>query len=83
MATITLPIGIDFLNWTQQIRDDLPNLSIPLASRLDDWWDWANQLISVNELAYVPAATKTVFKDREDWRHWAIYFVETLNLEGK
>jgi hypothetical protein len=82
MAIVTLPIGIDFLTWANQIQDDLPDLSLPQASNVNDWWDWANQVIAINELAYVPTATKTVFRTVEDWRHWAIYFVETLNLAG-
>lgn len=77
---ITLPIGIDFLTWSNQIRDDLPDVFIPLASSVDDWWYWANQVISLNELANVPYATKLIFRNIEDWRYWAIYFIETLNL---
>jgi hypothetical protein len=80
MPTIVIPVGIDFLSWSAQIQQDLPDIVIPLATDLSGWWDWANQLISTNELWNVPLATKITFPREEDWAKWAKYFVETINL---
>lgn len=78
--SIVMPVGIDFKTWATQIQQDLPNLVVPLPDTVDTWQDWANQLISVNELWNAPLATKIVFGKTEDWRRWANYFVETIYL---
>jgi len=77
---IVQPVGIDFMTWSLQIQEDLPNLIIPLASDEKNWHGWANQLIAVNELSNAPFATKIAFPKTKDWRHWANYFVETIYL---
>ena len=77
---VVLPVGIDFRTWAKQIQDDLPNLAIPLPPDVKDWQWWANQLISLNDLWNAPLATGIGFSKESDWRKWANYFVETVNL---
>jgi hypothetical protein len=78
MPNVVLPIRIDFVEWSQQIQQDLPNLVIPIATSLEGWRSWANQLILLNELSSVPIPTEIGFPKDEHWRKWANYFVESI-----
>lgn len=80
MAVITLPNNLDFINWAAQIQRDLPNFQIPNPDPEDQWHLWAEQLLANNQFYTVPLPNKQVYPDKEDWRKWAIYFVNSVIL---
>ncbi len=78
MANVLLPLGIDFLTWATQIRQDLPRLSLPIADSVDGWQDWAAQVVNDNALSRVPVPTDLAYPNKEDWKIWAAYFVDSV-----
>jgi len=76
MTNVVLPLKIDFLTWSAQIRQDLPNINIPIADSLEGWREWASQLINDNQLSNIPVPTKLAYPELEDWQKWACYFVD-------
>lgn len=79
MANVVLPLGINFKMWAAQIRQDLPNLSLPIADDLSEWRDWASQVINDNpSLDGIPLPTDLAYPNDEDWRIWASYFVDSV-----
>ncbi len=84
MSNVVLPLGISFKTWTAQIRQDLPNLSLPIADDESTWRDWAAQVVNDNALSDVPVPTKLAYPNEQDWRIWASYFVDSIyNLINK
>jgi len=79
MATAVLPLGISFKAWSDQIRQDLPNLIIPIAEGVEDWRYWASFVVNDNALSDVPVPTILAYPDVEDWKIWASYFVDSIN----
>ena len=77
---IVLPLNISFERWISSLNQILPDLFIPVDFKEEDWREWANQLISSNDLNTVPLATRLVFPEKEDWRKWGIYFITLINL---
>lgn len=75
---ITLPLNLDFNIWTSQIHQDLPNISIPIAGKVENWRQWASQLITDNALSYVAVPTMVAYPKTEDWQIWATYFVDSV-----
>ena len=75
---ITLPINLDFNTWASQIHQDLPNLSIPIPGKVEHWREWAAQLIRDNTLQNVPLPTTLAYPKTEDWKIWAVYFVDSI-----
>lgn len=78
MSNIVLPLGITFKSWSDQIRQDLINLSFPIAKSEEEWKDWAAQVVENNKLANVPVPTNLAYPKNEDWRIWASYFVDSV-----
>lgn len=70
-----LPVHISFMRWASQIRNDFPDISIPVAESEDTWRDWASQLIHGNNLSNVPLPDKISYPRNEDWSTWAAYFI--------
>lgn len=70
---IVIPHGIDFINWSCTLYDDLPYLNIPLASSEQEWKKWAETIILDNDLVNVPIPE--IF---DDWRNWAEFFVNNV-----
>jgi len=79
MAHVVLPLGVTFKTWSDQIRQDLPNLIIPIADDESSWRYWASQLVNDNTLSNVPTPTDLAYPNPEDWRIWASYFVDSIN----
>ncbi len=76
-----LPVNIDFYNWACQIRIDLPNINFPNPQKDEkNWQDWACQVVQDNSLSYVPVPSKQIFKDPQDWKVWAAYFIKSVYI---
>ncbi len=73
-----LPVFISFSRWANQIKNDFPNVSIPVATSEEEWREWAAQLISANDLANVPRPTKLAYPNQEDWKLWAGFFINGI-----
>lgn len=78
MSYVVLPLKIDFLTWAAQIKQDLPNISIPIADSIEGWREWASQVVDINEFSYIPIPTKLAYPNIDDWRIWASYFVDSI-----
>ena len=75
-----LPINIEFKEWAAQIRIDFPNVTIPLPpDDVNDWRDWAAQTSYSNQLFNVPLPTKIAYPNKEDWRSWGSYFINSIS----
>jgi hypothetical protein len=78
MANVTIPLGISFANWSDQIKQDLPYLNIPIEHDVNSWRSWASQVLNNSILYDVPAPTALAYPNAEDWKIWAAYFVDTV-----
>lgn len=78
MSNIILPIGISFKTWSDQLRQDLPNLSLPIADNASEWRYWASQVVNDNALSNVPIPTDLAYPNVDDWKIWASYFVDSV-----
>ena len=68
-------------SWGNDIARSAPELNVPIPPKHDDnWWKWANLLISVNKLTYITMADKRIFPKREDWRKWALFFIRNYQV---
>ena len=75
---IVLPINIDFMEWASQIRIVLPAVTMPIPTSVDEWRDWASQVVSSNNLTNTPLPTELAYPNNEDWKKWAAYFINNL-----
>jgi hypothetical protein len=78
MANVIIPLGISFANWSDQIKQDLPNLTIPIEHDVNYWRYWASQVLNDNILFGVPVPTALAYPNAEDWKIWAAYFVDNV-----
>lgn len=76
--TLLLPLNIEFKEWASQIRVDLPNIDFPLPFPLEEWRDWASQVVNSNNLSNVPLPTDICYPNNEDWRKWGAYFINNV-----
>lgn len=84
MANILLPLGVNFKTWSDQVRQDLPDITFPIANHENEWRGWAAQVINQNELYDVPAPTELAYPNDDNWKNWASYFVDSvLNIISK
>jgi hypothetical protein len=70
---ITIPTGIDFVEWSNTLYVDLPKLNLPLARDESDWKEWAENLILDNELSNVPLPNNF-----SNWQIWAECFINNV-----
>ena len=74
---IVLPVNIEFLDWANQLRISLPNITIPIPKSVNEWRAWASQVVFNNKLTNVPLPTDLAYPKNEDWKKWAAFFVNT------
>lgn len=79
MHSLLLPIDITFKDWASQLRIDLPSVTIPTPPDVSNWKNWASQVIQSNSLQNVPLPTEIAYPLVEDWRKWAVYFINSIN----
>lgn len=77
-SSIVLPLNIEFDEWASQIRIDLPNVVFPVASPIEEWREWASQVVYSNNLPNVPLPTDICYPNNEDWRKWGAYFINNV-----
>lgn len=75
---IILPLNIEFKEWATQIRIDIPNVMFPLPSPIEQWREWAAQVVNSNNLKNVPLPTDICYPNNEDWRKWGAYFINSV-----
>jgi hypothetical protein len=75
---ITLPLNISFKEWACQIRIDLPQITFPVPDNVENWRDWASQVVNSNFLNNVPLPTETSYPNIEDWKKWGAFFVNYM-----
>lgn len=80
MTTPIQPYNIDFQTWCAQLAPNLSFLSVPNPLPVDQWREWASQLIlnNGNLLGNIPTPDKTVYPKEEDWREWASRFISMV-----
>jgi hypothetical protein len=68
---LTLPIGMDLLDWSAQITFELdPYAAIGKLERVEDWQDWAATIL--NNASLNPNFPNPY--DFDHWRDWAERF---------
>jgi hypothetical protein len=70
---IVIPHEIDFVDWASTLVIDLPRLTIPVVSSVNEWKSWALFLLEENRLVNIPNPYQF-----SDWRDWANYFVSFM-----
>ena len=73
---ITLPVGMELMDWADQITFDLDNqtaLSKLLSE--DDWQNWAVQFVTATGLSAYNVPNPYQFND---WRPWADMLCKAL-----
>lgn len=75
---ITLPFGISFQIWVERLIQSYPTLNIPLAFPTSEWWGWAEQLIQLPEFKNAPIPSIKVYKEKESWRQWALFLIQSF-----
>lgn len=78
MPVITLPTNMEFDRWADQLRIDLPLMSIPIHDGVDNWQDWAIQVIYNNDNIVIPLPTDISYPNKEDWRKWGIRLYQVM-----
>lgn len=75
---ITTPEYITLENWTADLNISVPQLTVPTLMKGQSWWDWANDLISINKLTNIVIPDKQSFPLEEDWRKWAYTLIQSI-----
>lgn len=78
MSQIIYPLLIDFESWASQMRRTITTIAFPLPFPVEQWHDWAAQVININNLQSVPLPSKDTYPKTEDWSKWAAFFVNYL-----
>jgi hypothetical protein len=70
---------VTFEKWATDLTRSLPQLIIPLPMKeVGNWWQWANNFVSVNRLYNLPLSNKGKFPVEESWRDWANLCIQDL-----
>lgn len=72
-----LPVGIDLLNWSAQLRNEYPQEEIPELRDEKDWKSWATTMYNTNAF---PGSGFPLPDGFSDWKAWAARF--TLAIGG-
>jgi hypothetical protein len=78
MTSIVLPMNIEFKEWASQIRIGLPDINFPLPFPIEQWRQWASQVVNFNNLHNIPLPTDISYPNDEDWRKWAAFFINNV-----
>jgi hypothetical protein len=82
MSFLVLPVRVSLFHWGNSLKRSLVNLSVPTPPHdLSKWREWANLLLSINGLSYLPTPNKRMFPKDEDWEKWAWLFIKNYNLK--
>ena len=75
------PRGIDsFIDWADYMYPDLEQFgTVVMMMPGGNWQDWAAGLLAVNKIAESSAPNPYQF---DDWKLWAMRFIQTLNSGG-
>jgi hypothetical protein len=66
---ITLPVGMEHMDWADQITFDLDNqTSLSKLMNENEWQDWAVQFVTATGLSGYNVPTPYAF---DDWQPWA------------
>lgn len=78
MSIPLIPLHITFKEWASQLISALPNMEIPIPDTVENWREWAFQVSLSNLSMNIPLATKLAYPNKEDWRRWGAYFINTV-----
>jgi hypothetical protein len=75
------PRGIDhFIDWADYMYPDLQQFGVVTQMMPGaNWQDWAAGLQALNKIAEIGAPNPYQF---DDWKLWAMRFIQTLNSGG-
>lgn len=73
-----LPLNVTFNEFFSQIRVDLPHIDFPNPPDVKNWISFAQSVVNNNDLVNVPLPTETAYKNEEDWKIWAAYFIDSV-----
>lgn len=72
---MVLPELMSFLDWADNLQIEFPKGNIPRIDDENDWQDWAEALLQIDELDNYNIPTPFQFND---WREWAARFIEVI-----
>ena len=79
--SITIPERISFYDWACDLNRTAPRLTIPIPTKDDnEWWDWAQNFIFINNLSGIVVPDKKTFPKKEDWKKWAFFLIRNANI---
>jgi hypothetical protein len=73
---VTIPVGMNLLEWSAQIRNDLPHYNIPVLENINKWRDWACFIKMTNNSIDLPNPDENSYPGTEGFKQWAIELVE-------
>ena len=77
--TLMLPINTTFEQWANDLNRSCPSLSVPFPHKgVNNWRDWARQLVGNNRLNNMPDANTSQFPNTDDWKKWAFLFIQNV-----
>lgn len=77
---ITQPVGIDFMFWASNLRNELTGYQVPIPTSEENWREWVLQLqFSNNFDSLFPQATKNIYPDKDSWKKWALFFYQYIS----
>jgi len=81
MKSIVLPTHETFQEWFMDLNRSFPGLIVPTPLPDMTWWHSAMQLISFNGklLSHVVLPQKSSFPKENDWKRWAMMFIQSIN----
>lgn len=80
MSTINLPQHYTFREWFMDLNRSYPQLIVPTPLPNQDWTTSALLLLAINGslIAHVVVPLKQVFPKENDWRKWAMMFIQSI-----
>jgi hypothetical protein len=74
---ITLPTGMNLMDWADQVTMDLENKVIPRKlMNVDNWQEWANQFLELPDISKNNPPDPYSYSD---WKEWADRFCEVIS----
>jgi hypothetical protein len=79
MRAVILPTQDTFQEWLIDLNRSFPGLIVPTPLPNQDWWKLAMMLIFLNGklLSNVVLPMKQAFPKNDDWKKWALMFIQS------
>jgi len=79
MSIIPSPERLSFEEWSNALKEALPELNISRAPKVEKWREWAASLLKIDALSNMPIPRLAYYPKTEDWKTWAEEFIYLFN----